>query len=67
MLHRKIYHLSSYGPIADISFDTHKKSLVNKICKYLAKYGKAQQTTITVKETTEIQVKVKNKKVKTII
>lgn len=67
MLHKKIYHVTSYGEFADLTFETHKKSLVNKICKILAKYGKDQKTTITIKEKTEIPVIVKNNKVKTII
>lgn len=45
---KTIYSLISYGDIADINIETTKKSVINRICKYLSKYGKNQSTTITV-------------------
>ena len=53
------YSLISYGTIADINIETTKKSVINRTCKWLAKYGQNQSTTITTVKKTTKEVKTK--------
>lgn len=56
-----VYCLISYGDISDLNMETTKKSVINRICKYLSKYGKNQSTTITVKTKNTFTVNPKQK------
>lgn len=43
---KRIYHIVSIGENININIQTHKKTELNRLCKYISKYGNNQKTTI---------------------
>ena len=57
MKDKTIYRLNSYGESANVEITTDKKSLINRVCKHLAKYGQKQTTSLTTETLTRLEIK----------